>query len=85
MQYLSSKACNEIASILNFKIDHMETRGFPSHVDEYKQNKFHVIKIFVKSIIKKMIPYSIKLNRINIINNHDSKGNYHLLLILKNN
>lgn len=84
MQYLSSKTCLEIGRILRFDIVHMETRGFPTSVDEYERSNIFVIKSLIKSAIKKLIPKSIQLNRLSRINDLDAAGNYHLFLIYKN-
>ena len=83
MQYLSSKTCVEIANFLNFKIDHIETRGFPTSVEEYKRSNIFLTKLIIKGFIKKLIPKFIKDYRSKIRNNFDSSGNYHLFFILK--
>lgn len=83
MQYLSYKTCLEIANFTNCDIVHMETRGYPSSVDEYATGKKYILKKYLKFFLKSLIPNILKKIRLEAINKHDSDGNYHLFLILK--
>jgi 2-polyprenyl-3-methyl-5-hydroxy-6-metoxy-1,4-benzoquinol methylase len=84
IQYLTLSSCNFLANLLNLRIIHLETLGYPTLADYITGKKtrsfFHYL-ITVKNILYKFTLSS----RFNSNNRGVRDGNYHLFCIFQKN